>query len=188
MSFILPLEEIEEYCKEYVKRRKDNSRFFMVNATINGYHHFQIRPLIGFDMLMRCVLEPQNRYDENSIKLVVPPLHELKLNTLDLVVRDRTGALVRNVAGTMAGRMPRVMSKVVCPAIKEGQITSASAVYIGSLKHGPSLLGDGPKLNCFYFFEVDSIENENKLKKAIMDIHENSVILDIHENISFITL
>ena len=80
------------------------------------------------------------------------------------------------------------MAQIVGPAIREGQISSALAVYLGSLKHGANPLCDGPKLNCFYFFEVNSIEKEALMKERLLNIHGDTLILDDHDDISLVIL
>jgi len=53
--------------------------FLGIVATINGYHHFRVKPYIGIDLLLTAQREPLNSFDNNAIKIVVPPLSEIKM-------------------------------------------------------------------------------------------------------------
>ena len=85
MAAAITFDEIENYCNEYKKR--NGSNFLVLCATINEYHHFCVHPLMGFEMLMNCVREPDNSHDNNAIKVAVPVLRHLR-DVSDVVVRD----------------------------------------------------------------------------------------------------
>ena len=65
MAAAMEFSEIKSYCKQY--KEKFGFNFFSIFATINGYHHYKVRPLIGFEMILQCIREPENRHDNNRI-------------------------------------------------------------------------------------------------------------------------
>ena len=65
MAAAMEFSEIKSYCEQY--KEKFGFDFFSICATINGYHHYKVRPLIGFEMILQCIREPENRHNNNRI-------------------------------------------------------------------------------------------------------------------------
>ena len=142
------IEEIETYCSQY--QQENGSNFLAISATINGYHNYRIRPLVGFQIILNCIREPNNPHDTNAVKVVVPVMRQLR-EFSDLVIRENPRQTVEDIAGKTVGRVPAVVSATLSPNIDAKIVTRVYCVYVGSMRHGNSALGDGPKLNCIYF-------------------------------------
>ena len=67
MAAAMEFSEIKSYCEQY--KEKFGFNFFSICAIYhNGYHHYKVRPLIiGFEMILQCIREPENRHDNNRI-------------------------------------------------------------------------------------------------------------------------
>ena len=61
--------------------------FLAISATINGYHHFRTRSLMGFDMILECHCEPENYFVRNALQIGVPVLRRLR-EVADVLVRE----------------------------------------------------------------------------------------------------
>jgi len=132
-----------------------------VHCSINGFHHFRFRPPVGLDITpLKCVREPENEYDFNAIKVVVPELAEF-----DTDERDD----VHHIVGKTVGRVPKILARLFSPLIDNDSITNITSCFTGQLEHGKKVYGNGPKLRCWYFIEIHE-ENIAKLKIDIMDI------------------
>jgi len=181
MSMPISYEEMEGYCNEYKNRESESGNIVSVCATINGYHNFRTRPLVGLDMVLKCVREPENAFDYHAIKVVIPTLRELNPNILDLMVKEQPQMTVRNVAGATIGRVPASIAAIVSPFINSRRIIKAECTYLGSLSHGNGPLGDGPKLNCMYFFEVPKLDEKENLKQKLLAFHEGKFLLTLSD-------
>ena len=155
MSAAVTFQEIESYCEEYQIRY--GSIFLAIWATVNGYHHFQIRPLIGFEMILTCSREPLNIHDSNAIKMTVPVMRQLR-DVLDIVVRENPRQTIKDIAGKTVGRMPAILAAILGVLLDSKEVIKISWIYSGSLRHGQSLIGDGPKLNCIYFVHCQNMD------------------------------
>ena len=82
-------------------------------GTINGYHYFQIRPLMGIEFPLTCVREPENSFDNNAFKAMAPRVREVSLHVLDLTVRPNPIQTVRKICGKPVGRMPASLAKLI---------------------------------------------------------------------------
>ena len=175
MAAAMEFSEIKSYCEQY--KEKFGSDFFSICATINGYHHYKVRPLIGFEMILQCIREPENRYDGNAIQVRVPVLRELR-DVSDVVVRSFGGnqQTVKDIAGKTAGRVPAVLAGTLAPFLDNGDLKKISCIYTGTLRHGSSLIGEGPKLNCIYFVHCDDI---GRIRQSISYQHEFSIHVEL---------
>ena len=141
------LEDLVQY-NLYRKTNKLNRFFYLgLYATINGYHHFKVKP--EPKNVMHCIRVPDNKYDGNAIKVVLPS------NDNDEVI---------------VGRVPKIVCEIATTYIDNGDLVSSKALYLGEMSHGASTdFGLGPKLNCIYFFEFKQWEKRNQMKAALLN-------------------
>ena len=85
MSLIPGFEEVEHIVEDYKVR--NGLDFLAISATINGYHHFRTRSLMGFDMILECHREPENYFVRNALQIGVPVLRRLR-EVADVLVRE----------------------------------------------------------------------------------------------------
>jgi len=86
--------DFEDICMYNLYRTKKTWRCFCylgLYATINGYHHFKVKP--REDHAMKCVREPGNAFDKNAIQVVIP----------ESLTGDKT----------VVGRVPRKCAKII---------------------------------------------------------------------------
>ena len=139
----ISLEEAQNTSQSFIQKRRNRGKYLIILATINGYHHFQTRPLMGVEFQLKCIREPENVYDNNAIKVVAPALREVKLDLLDITVRTRPHQTVRNICGNVIGRMPASISKIIAPFKDNRIIGNITALYTGEMHHGKHpVLGD----------------------------------------------
>ena len=150
----IQFEEIVGYCEEY-RKRNPGENFLVITATGNGYHNLRVRPLVGFDMMLECEREPDNHYDENAILIRVPVMRRLR-DVLDVVIREERNT--RDIAGKHVGRAPKCLASIMSPLLDTWVVSGVECVYTVTMRHGSCPLGDGPKQNCLYFTQGNSIE------------------------------
>lgn len=62
----------------------------------------------------------------------------------ELVIRENPRQTVEDIAGKTLGRVPAVVSTTLSPNIDAKIVTRVYRVYVGSMRHGNSALGDVP--------------------------------------------
>ena len=131
-------------------------------------------------MPLKCIREPDNQFDRNAILIMAPPLEDLAEEILDVIVQPKINRTAREVAGKKIGRMPRVMAKIISPLMSSNRITKATAIFIGGFRSRPSVLGDGAKMNCLYFFEVDTLQTKLTLDEALLKLSSKATNMKIN--------
>ena len=148
---IMDLDDIlalrEAYRGKYMRNKDTESEYLSILVTINGYHHFRVKPHIGIDLLLTAQREPLDAFDGNPIKFVMPPLSEVKLDMLGLCVRAKAPLqTVSDIVGKAVGLVPASMSAILSKFLDEKNI-EFFAVYTGLMQHGRNInLGEGSKL------------------------------------------
>ena len=134
------LDDIVRYNKYRIEHKWHHNHVYLgLYATINGCHHFRIKP--SEEILLKCYREPENKYDKNAIRIV-------------------------ESNGITVGRMPRKCCEIVSPYIDGNDIILTSVFYKGKMSHGNSEdFGLGPKLVCVYFLEFkDSLKRDESME------------------------
>ena len=170
------IEDVQSISNSFID--KDQRKYLIILGTINGYHYFQIRPLMGIEFPLTCVREPENSFDNNAFKVMAPRVREVSLDVLDLTVRPNPIQTVRKICGKPVGRMPASLAKLISNLKDQGDIGDIKAIYTGDMQHGQHfILGNGPKLICVYFIKVfrNSVYEEigNKLVREC-----NALVID----------
>ena len=139
----------ERYGLDKIKEKRE---ILMFDGTVNGYHHFGIRPLIGTDMPLLLREEDDNIYDPNAITVEVP--EESVFDNIDMERETKPGQRVRDVIGQVCGRVPKNQGHVIKQGIQEGFVTHAFAFHKGGFVHAGKNRGGGPQLKCVYVIFV----------------------------------
>ena len=166
-------EEFTEFLDDcnFLSLRKTCYRYsqqLIVFYKISGYHHFHNRPLIGTPMLMKCVREPENRFDRFSVKVIAPTLDDIHFQYHHDETRPYPRRqLVSDVAGKMIGRVPSKICKVLSTNIENGNIIHCHAIFTGNIIHDGPIIGGGPKLECFYILQIVNSEILAKVKEEL---------------------
>lgn len=181
---LVELDSVHSHVQNYKARRAEQgvkNHFLGILATINGYHHHRVKPLMGEEMPLLCQREPSNPYDRNCFKVNVPSVDDLSPDILDYCVRSRPRETVRDIAGRTVGSMPAVLAAKLAGLVDTFNISKVTAYYVGEMQHGlHEVLGSGPKLVAFYFLEV---ENENVLNDIKTHLLERLHGIEIEEAI-----
>ena len=124
------LEDIVRYNSMRRERINRGNCYLAVYSTINGYHHFKIKPTLGISMT--CEREPENPHDNKAIKVILPT----------------------QASPCVVGRMPKNVCQVVSNFMDGKEILHTTVFRLDKMHHGPSEdFGQGPKLVAVYFFE-----------------------------------
>ena len=168
----LTIEERNALCQQYeiIKRANgwntNNTTTLFVFYTIKGYHHFRNHPLVGTQMLLKCIPEPNNTFNRFAVKVVAPNAQELPNDILNLTTREGINRqTVSDIAGKTIGRVPSDMTQILSEGLDNGDIIRAHAVYYGQMHYGGPIAGGGPALKCLYCVDVKTNKvNDLRLK------------------------
>lgn len=141
-------------------------RIIGIDSTIKGYHVYHIRP--HKDIVMKLEEEPNNPYDRNAFKVMMPSLSEIPPILHNLVTEN--GQMICNNAGRQVGRVPANLCRVFRRLVDERfvQPSDIKCIYSGQMNFPRSVPlnqrffrgtrrdrpGGGPELNCTYKLTV----------------------------------
>ena len=115
---------------------REKRKVILFKSTVNGYHHFRIRPLVGVNMPMYLVEEDDNVYDANAICVKIPDIEFF--NKIDEHLPTKDGQTVKDVAGKICGRVPRKIASILKGHITCNMLTHAHVFSLGTFTHvGP---------------------------------------------------
>ena len=167
-----------ESCFKYVQERygeaeiiESKRAMLLFETTINGYHHFRIRPLPGPEMPMYLQEEDDNPYDQNAILVRIPS--ESFFPSMDKSKETKEGQNVSDVLDKVVGRLPRSVAAVVKAGMISGDMTHGFAFYSGDIIHGGQREGGGVKLRCVLAIFVrhsSVISIRSRLQEIGMDV------------------
>ena len=167
-----------ETCFEYVRERYGEDEIMrakravlLFETTINGYHHFRVRPLPGPEMPMYLQEEDDNPYDKNAIQVRIPS--ESFFPSLDKFKKTKDEQNVSDVLGKVVGRLPRNVAAVIKADMISGEMTHGFVFYSGDIIHGGQREGGGVKLRCVLatFVRHSSVSDiRSRLQEIGMDV------------------
>ena len=167
-----------ETCFAYVRERyggeqklKEKRAVLVFESTVNGYHYFRIRPLVGTEMPMFLQQEENNSYDENAILVRIPS--KTFFPDLNKEKETKDGQSVADVLGKVVGRLPRNVAEVIKAAITSEEMTHSFVFYTGNIVHGGQRAGGGVKLHCVFvtFIKHASVQDiKTRLEEIGLDV------------------
>ena len=177
---ILTIQERDNFISQWSTktRQRVTSKVVVLFDHVSGYHHFHNRPLVGAEMLLSLIREPNNRYDRHAVKVVAPPIDQIRPAFRNAITRERDGQRVGDVAGKCIGRVPAHLSKLISNGLLSGDIDKCEVIFTGKIIHD-----GGPKLSMAYFITfheettADYYENEMlNFSSTIRDVYLSGLL------------
>lgn len=123
----------------------------IISSDITGYHVFKFKPQVGSHFTLACAREPSNDVGHfNAITVCRGP--------------------------KMVGRVPRSLSNILSPIIDEGALELSAYFTGGSRNDG--IANGGPKLECVYVCQMNSIEAALHLQSMVDEKSMKSFVFD----------
>ena len=90
------------------------------NSSIKGYHFFKRRPHLEVKLLVKK--DVNNKYDENAIVVMIPPLDSIPSTLHEVVLKEARGKekcqKVKDNANKIIGRVPDNICKLFAELLK----------------------------------------------------------------------